>query len=143
MPDDHTPEQRSYNMSRIKRVNTTPELIVRKYLFSKGLRYRIDDKRYPGHPDIVLPKYRTVIYVNGCFWHHYDCRYFVWPKSNLDYWEAKINRNADRDRLNYKKMHDAGWHVIVVWECELKKEIKENTLEALYNSIVQHDNFDK
>lgn len=136
MADDHTPEQRSYNMSQIKRKDTKPEILVRKYLFSKGLRYRVDDKRYPGHPDLVFPKYKTAVYVNGCFWHHHDCSGFVWPKSNLDYWKPKIERNEKRDRENYQKMTELGWKVIVVWECELKKEKRDNTLDSLYQTII-------
>ena len=136
MADDHTPEQRSYNMSQIKRKDTKPEILVRKYLFSKGLRYRVDDKRYPGHPDLVFPKYKTAVYVNGCFWHHHDCSGFVWPKSNLDYWKPKIERNEKRDRENYQKMTELGWKVIVVWECELKKETRDNTLDSLYQTII-------
>lgn len=136
MTDDHTPEQRSYNMSKIKRKDTIPELIVRKYLFSKGLRYRVDDKRYPGRPDIVLPKYKTAIYVNGCFWHHHNCSYFVWPKSNIEYWKQKIERNVKRDVQNYQEMKDMGWHVIIVWECKLKKKVRTKTLVELYDEIV-------
>ncbi|WP_133529317.1 very short patch repair endonuclease [Aminicella lysinilytica] len=134
--DDHTLEQRSYNMSKIKRKDTKPELIVRKYLFSKGLRYRIDDKRYPGRPDLVLPKYKTVIYVNGCFWHHHNCKYFVWPKSNIEYWREKIEKNVSRDTLNYNKMKDMGWSVIIIWECQLKKDKREETLDELFREIV-------
>ena len=100
MADDHTPEQRSYNMSQIKRKDTKPEILVRKYLFSKGLRYRVDDKRYPGHPDLVFPKYKTAVYVNGCFWHKHNCKRFVWPSSNEEYWHKKINRNVERDAEN-------------------------------------------
>ncbi|TDP46462.1 T/G mismatch-specific endonuclease [Aminicella lysinilytica] len=136
MLDDHTLEQRSYNMSKIKRKDTKPELIVRKYLFSKGLRYRIDDKRYPGRPDLVLPKYKTVIYVNGCFWHHHNCKYFVWPKSNIEYWREKIEKNVSRDTLNYNKMKDMGWSVIIIWECQLKKDKREETLDELFREIV-------
>lgn len=137
MADDHTPEQRSYNMSRIRRKNTSPEIIVRKYLFAKGLRYRIDDKRFPGRPDLVLPKYKTVVFINGCFWHHHDCKYFVWPKSNLEYWNAKIKRNEERDALNISRIHQLGWKVIVVWECELKKMNRQDTLDKLFLQITE------
>ena len=96
--DNHTKEVRSYNMSRIRSVNTKPEEIVRKYLFSKGLRFRKNVKKLSGKPDIVLPKYKTVIFVNGCFWHgHQGCRYFVMPKSNTEYWYKKLNHNIERD----------------------------------------------
>ncbi len=135
MADDHTPEQRSYNMSRIQRKNTAPEYLVRRFLFSKGLRYRIDDKRFPGRPDIVFPKYKTVVFVNGCFWHHHDCKYFVWPKSNMEYWTTKIKRNEERDAVNIEKIQQMGWKVIIVWECELKKEVRETTLSNLYSQI--------
>ena len=118
MADVHTPEQRSYNMSRIHGKNTKPEELVRKYLFAQGFRYRKNDTRYPGKPDIVLPKYRTVIFVNGCFWHKHDgCRYFVWPKSNIEFWEEKITRNVNRDNDNYQKLKEMGWNVLIVWEC--------------------------
>lgn len=132
--DDHTPEQRSYNMSRIKRKDTKPEFIVRKYLFSKGLRYRIDDKRFPGHPDLVFPRYKTVVFVNGCFWHHHNCKFFVWPKSNTEYWIPKIKRNEERDLSNIAQIQLMGWQVLVVWECELKNN-KEEILLKLYNQI--------
>ena len=95
--DNHTPEQRHFNMSRIANKNTKPEEKFKKYLFSQGFRYRKNDKRYPGHPDIVLPKYRTIIFVNGCFWHMHDCKEFVLPKSNLDYWLPKLEKNKQRD----------------------------------------------
>ena len=136
MADVHTPEQRSYNMSRIRGKNTKPEEQVRKYLFSQGFRYRKNDVRLPGKPDIVLPKYRTVIFVNGCFWHaHEGCRYFVWPKSNVDFWKVKINGNAERDLRNHQLLNEQGWNVIVVWECQLKKATIDDTLQALVNQI--------
>ena len=135
MADDHTPEQRSYNMSRIKRKNTAPEILVRKYLFSRGLRYRVDDRRFTGRPDLVFPRYKTVVFVNGCFWHHHDCESFVWPKSNIDYWTAKIKRNETRDALNTERIQQMGWKVIVVWECKLKTERREETLKTLYEHI--------
>lgn len=118
--DNHTVEQRHYNMSRINSKNTKPEEQVRKFLFAHGFRYRKNDKRYPGHPDIVLPKYKTVIFVNGCFWHIHDCKEFVLPKSNLDYWLPKLERNKQRDKENIEKLQSLGWNVIIVWECELK-----------------------
>ncbi len=120
--DNHTTEQRHYNMSRITSKNTKPEEIVRKFLFAHGFRYRKNDKRYPGHPDIVLPKYKTVIFINGCFWHMHDCNEFVLPKSNLDYWLPKLERNKQRDKENIEKIQALGWRVIVVWECELNNE---------------------
>lgn len=136
MGDVHTPEQRSFNMSRIRSKNTKPEEMVRKYLFSQGFRYRKNDPRLPGKPDIVLPKYKTVIFVNGCFWHgHTGCRYFVWPKNNEDFWKKKINSNIDRDKQVVKRLEDLGWNVIVVWECELKRQVRDDRLSALVNEI--------
>lgn len=118
--DNHTQEQRHYNMSQIKSKNTKPEDFVRKYLFAQGFRFRKNDKRYVGHPDIVLPKYKTAIFINGCFWHMHDCKDFVLPKSNLEYWIPKLERNKKRDELNINLLQSNGWHVIVIWECELK-----------------------
>ncbi len=136
MADVHTPEIRSYNMSQIKGKDTKPEETVRKYLFSKGFRYRKNVTKLPGKPDIVLKKYRTCIFVNGCFWHkHEGCKYFVWPKSNTEFWENKINRNAERDEKEYRLLKEAGWNVIIVWECELKKDKREETLENLTNKL--------
>ena len=137
MADIHSKETRSYNMSRIKGKDTKPEVIVRKFLFSRGLRFRKNDKRYPGHPDIVLPKYSTIIFVHGCFWHlHENCRYAVMPSSNTDYWENKLIGNSNRDKRNEELLISMGWKVIVVWECELKKDKREQTLYNLYDQIV-------
>ena len=137
--DVHTKEKRSYNMSQIKSKNTKPEEIVRKYLFSKGLRYRKNDKRLPGHPDVVLPKYKTVIFVNGCFWHvHEGCKYFKWPENNADFWINKLTGNKNRDVLNYQKLQELGWKVIVVWECELKSKNYTERLYKLYLEITRN-----
>lgn len=134
--DVHDKATRSYNMSQIKSKYTKPEEIVCKYLFSKGFRYRKNDKRYPGKPDIVLPKYRTIIFVNGCFWHrHEGCRYFVVPKTNTEFWMNKINRNVERDKENISKLEADGWNVITVWECELKPTVRELTLKKLIYDI--------
>lgn len=123
-------------MSRIKSSNTKPEEIVRKYLFSKGFRYRKNDKRYPGKPDIVLPKYRTIIFVNGCFWHgHKDCKYYVVPKTNTDFWLNKINHNIERDQKQINQLKMEGWNVIVVWECQLKQEKQNDTLMSIERNI--------
>lgn len=138
MADVHTPEQRSYNMSQIRSKNTKPEELVRKFLFSKGFRYRKNDARLPGKPDIVLPKYKTVIFVNGCFWHgHEGCRYFVWPKNNAEFWKAKISGNIQRDAQCVRLLKEQGWNVIVVWECELKKANREATLIGLEARLKQ------
>ena len=127
------------NMSRIRSTNSKPEEIVRKYLFSKGFRYRKNVKKLPGCPDIVLPKYKTVIFVNGCFWHKHDCPRFVWPSSNQDYWIPKIQRNIERERLNAAELQKKGWHIITVWECELKKKNRELRLERLLSEITRED----
>ena len=137
MADVHTPEQRSYNMSRIRSKNTKPEELVRKFLFSQGFRYRKNDARLPGKPDIVLPKYKTVIFVNGCFWHgHEGCRYFVWPKNNAEFWEEKITGNIQRDKHNHQILANQGWRVIEIWECQLKRSVVDNTLQNLVLQII-------
>ena len=121
-------------MSRIRSKNSKPEVIVCKFLFSKGFRYRKNVKKLPGCPDIVLKKYKTVIFVNGCFWHKHDCPQFVWPKSNRDFWITKINRNAERDVNNYNQLISKGWKVIIIWECELKS-VRDDRLEKLIAEI--------
>ena len=132
MADKLTPEQRHRCMSHIRSRDTKPEIIVRKYLFSRGFRYRVNVRRLPGTPDIVLRRYRTVIFVNGCFWHgHEGCRYYVLPKSNVDYWRNKIERNREHDRKDRIMLRDMGWHVIQLWECQLKPKVRERTLEGL------------
>ena len=135
MADNHTAESRSRNMSHIRSTNTKPEEMVRKYLFSKGFRYRKNDRRLPGCPDIVLPKYNTIIFVNGCFWHKHDCPRFVWPSTNVEYWVPKITANVERDHKNYKTLRSMGWNVIVVWECELKKKVFDNTMQGLIEEL--------
>ena len=136
MADTHSKEVRSKNMSHIRSTNSKPEETVRKYLFSKGLRYRKNVRRLPGCPDIVLPKYRTVIFVNGCFWHKHDCGRFVWPSSNEEYWHQKISRNIERDAENQKLLMEQGWRVLVIWECQLKKKVAAEILLQLYNDII-------
>ena len=138
MADNHSKEVRSMNMSHIRSKNTKPEERVCKYLFSKGLRYRKNVKTLPGCPDIVLPKYRTVIFVNGCFWHKHDCSRFVWPSSNKEYWEPKIMHNVERDQKNTKLLQSQGWHVVTIWECEIKKQYEER-LDALVEDIIKHE----
>ncbi len=140
MADNKTPEERSRNMSNIKSENTKPENIVRKYLFKKGFRYRKNDKRYPGKPDIVLPKYHTVIFVNGCFWHMHNCSRGKMPLSNKNYWIPKIKRNIERDKNNIINLESMGWNVIVIWECELKKRCAEERLKKLCEEIRINDN---
>jgi len=121
MTDTRDKAARSYNMSRIRSKDTKPELAVRKYLFSQGFRYRLHVKDLPGKPDIVLPKYKTIIFVNGCFWHgHKDCKYYRLPKSRVDFWENKVNYNRQNDEKKRKKLEELGWKVIVVWGCEVR-----------------------
>lgn len=138
MADIKSPEERSLNMAHIRSKNTKPEEIVRKYLFSEGFRYRKNDRRYPGKPDIVLPKYRTIVFVNGCFWHqHPGCKYAHIPKSNFEFWKKKFDKNIARDQANIKKLEEMGWNVIVVWECELStKEKRRKRLEELAAEIL-------
>ena len=134
--DVHDRETRSYNMSCIKGKGTKPEEIVRKYLFSQGFRYRKNDKRLPGTPDIVLPKYKTVIFVNGCFWHgHKGCKYFVWPKNNAEFWKKKIEDNISRDQKSIELLEVQGWSVIIIWECELKKVSIDETLKNIKEKL--------
>lgn len=119
-------------MSRIKGKDTKPEIVVRKFLFSKGLRYRLYDKKLPGKPDIVLPKYKTVIFVHGCFWHgHENCKYFSIPKTRTEWWTEKIMKNKANDEKNEAALVALGWKVIEVFECELKKDTKESTLNNI------------
>lgn len=123
MADVHSKAVRSYNMSRIRGKDTKPELIVRKFLYASGFRYRLHDKRLPGKPDIVLPKYKTVIFINGCFWHgHKGCRYFVVPKTRTQWWLDKIERNQTNETKNFSFLKKSGWKVIRIWECDLKKK---------------------
>jgi len=132
MADVHTKEQRSYNMSRIRSKDTKPELLVRKFLFSKGFRYRLHVKALPGKPDIVLPKYKTVIFIHGCFWHgHENCKYFVVPKTKPEWWLNKISGNIANDKKAGKNLLSAGWNIIAIWECELKPSSIVNTLAGL------------
>ena len=137
MADVHDADTRSYNMSCVKSKNTKPEIWVRKYLFACGFRYRINVKKLPGNPDIVLPKYKTAIFVNGCFWHgHKNCRYFVIPKTRTEWWLDKINRNIDRDQANILALKKSGWRVITIWECQLKPAIRDDTLLNLSKIIL-------
>lgn len=136
LADNHSKEIRSKNMSHIRSTNSKPEEIVRKYLFSKGLRYRKNVRTLPGKPDIVLPKYKTIVFVNGCFWHRHDCGRFVMPSSNTEYWEKKINGNVERDKTNIASLEEQGWRVIVIWECQLKKKVREDNLMKLFCEII-------
>lgn len=134
MADVHSPSVRSYNMSRIKGRNTKPEMLVRKFLFSKGFRYRLHVKSLPGKPDIVLPKYKTVIFIHGCFWHgHENCKKFVIPKTRTEFWLEKIKTNISNDMNNAKKLRNYGWKVLIVWECMLDDN---NTLSTLMKNVI-------
>ncbi len=140
MVDKFSKDTRSYIMSRVKNKDTKPEILVRSYLFSKGLRFRKNDKRYPGRPDIVLPKYKTIVFVHGCFWHrHEGCKYATMPKSNVDFWKNKFYRNQERDEHNKKLLEEMCWNVITVWECQLKKNKQEQTLKELYAKIIENN----
>jgi DNA mismatch endonuclease (patch repair protein) len=140
MADIKSPEARSYNMSKIRGKDTKPELIVRKFLFKNGFRYRIHNEKLPGKPDMALPRYKTVIFVNGCFWHaHEGCKDFVWPRSNEAFWKEKIKSNVARDNANYEKLRSQGWNVIVCWECQLKnKAVREYTLLSIADAIIEN-----
>lgn len=132
MTDIHSKEVRSYNMSRIRGKDTKPELLVRKFLFANGFRYRLHDKKLPGKPDIVLKKYKTVIFVHGCFWHgHEGCRYAKIPNTNRDFWQKKIENNRSRDSVNQRELTMQGWRIFTIWECELLSK----SLSSLKNLI--------
>jgi DNA mismatch endonuclease (patch repair protein) len=136
MADVHSKEKRSFNMSRIRSKNTKPELTVRRFLFSKGFRFRIHVKELPGKPDIVLPKYRLIIFVQGCFWHnHQNCSRAVLPKSNQDYWRPKLERNISKDLTVKETLEKDGWTIYYIWECSLKTKVADKTLEELVRTL--------
>jgi DNA mismatch endonuclease (patch repair protein) len=139
MADVHDKKTRSYNMSRIKAKNTKPEMLVRKFLHAQGFRYSLHNKKLPGRPDIVLPKYRTVIFVHGCFWHgHNGCKYFVVPKTRTKWWLDKIGSNSQRDLENFSRLRKGGWKVITIFECKLKAKVREKTLKKLLAQLIQN-----
>ncbi len=136
MSDVHEPEVRSYNMSQISGKDTKPEMMVRKFLHANGFRYRLHAKDLPGKPDLVLPKYNSVILVHGCFWHaHEDCKYFKIPQTRTEWWREKLCGNKERDNKNIKKLEGGGWNVIVVWGCELKPDKNKKTLQNLTEKL--------
>ncbi len=148
MADVHNSEQRRFNMQQVKAKDTKPELLVRKFLFANGFRYRLHGltpgpspfgegrKKLPGKPDIILPKYKTVIFINGCFWHgHTNCKYFTIPKTRTKWWTNKINSNKANDAKAVRALKKDGWKVITVWECKLKPAKVEKTLARLLNAI--------
>ena len=137
MADTVSKEKRSDIRSPVTGTETTPDIIVRKYLFARGLRYRKNVKRLPGTPDIVLPKYKTAVFVNGCFWHgHKGCKYSHLPSTNFEYWEKKIADNIERDERKKRELEGLGYRVLIIWQCQLKSNTKIETLEALYHNIV-------
>ncbi len=136
MTDIHSKKVRSYNMSRIRGKNTKPEMIVRKFLHRKGYRYGLHNKNLPGSPDLVMRKHKTVIFVNGCFWHgHKGCKYFVIPKTRTEFWSDKIEKNRSNDIKNYELLKKKGWRVLIIWECDLKERKVEKTLNTIINSL--------
>ena len=123
-------------MSHIKSKNTKPEILVRRFLFANGYRFRLHRKDLPGKPDIVLPKYKTVIFINGCFWHgHPDCKYATIPETNRKFWSKKISGNMERDKVTFSVLEKMGWRVIVIWQCELKPKTKDQTLQNLISTL--------
>lgn len=137
MPDVHDKVTRSYNMSRIRSTNTKPEILIRKFLHANGLRYKIHDNKLPGKPDIVLPKYKTVIFIHGCFWHsHADCKYAKFPKTNSSYWTPKIIHNTVKDKQHIRLLKQDGWKIIVLWTCKLKSKTINETSAALLKKII-------
>ena len=136
MTDVLSKEQRKRCMSHVRGKDTKPEVMVRQFLFSNGFRYRLYRKDLPGKPDIVLPKYKTVIFINGCFWHgHSGCKYATIPKANHDFWLAKISGNIERDKSNHAKLFELGWKVIEIWQCKLKPKFRDQTLTNLLTEL--------
>ena len=136
MADVHSKETRSYNMSRIRSTDTKPEMLVRRYLHSQGFRYKLHDKSLPGKPDIVLPKYKTVIFIHGCFWHgHEGCKYYKVPKTRTEWWLNKINRNKANDVKAILTLQANGWRILNIWECDIKPAVRDATLESISQSL--------
>jgi DNA mismatch endonuclease (patch repair protein) len=141
MADVHTKEQRSFNMSRIKGKDTKPEMLVRRFLHANGFRYKLHDKSLPGKPDIVLPKYKAVIFVHGCFWHgHEGCKYYVVPKTKTEVWLNKLAINQVNDSKAVNSLSSEGWKVLIVWECDLKPRTREKTLFLLLQNLSSSSN---
>jgi DNA mismatch endonuclease (patch repair protein) len=138
MSDVHTPATRSYNMSQVKGKDTKPEMLVRQYLHGQGLRYRLHDKSLPGKPDLVLPRYKTILFVHGCFWHkHEGCPKAAMPKTRTEWWQEKIGRNVVNDERQQRELASKGWKVLTVWECGLKPALREGTLRQLVAQITE------
>ena len=139
MTDTMTDAQRHYTMSQVHSASTKPELKLRHALWRQGFRYRMNDRHLPGSPDIVLPRYRSVIFVHGCFWHgHKGCKNYTVPKTNTDFWVAKVARNQERDQEVWRQLEAKGWSVIIVWECELKKSVLDETINRIAEEIRQN-----
>lgn len=140
MSDIFSKDKRSDIMSKISNKNTKPEILVRKYLFANGFRFRINDKRFPGKPDILLPKYKAAIFVNGCFWHgHENCKAATLPTSNTDYWANKITSNMERDKKVHAQLEQMGYRVFIIWQCQLKAKEKKSTLSNLVEKLIDQD----
>lgn len=133
-----TSEARRRNMQAIRAKDTKPEMLVRRYLHKMGLRYRLHDGNLPGKPDVVLPKYKTVVFVHGCFWHMHECDLFRFPKTRSDWWRNKLRNNRERDERCVAELEALGWNVIVVWECELKGANRDSVLAGIYRRIVEN-----
>lgn len=143
MADHLAPDKRSWNMAQIKSKDTSCELKVRKYLFSKGFRYRKNVANLPGKPDIVLPRYHTAVFIHGCFWHRHDgCKRASMPKSKQDYWQKKFTRNINNDILHKEQLEATGWNVIIVWECQINNSF-EKTMHQLIKQIKSHSSSNK
>lgn len=139
MADKDSEKQRHYIMSRIHATNTKPEIKLRKALFEKGFRYRVNVKTLPGKPDIVLPKYRTVIFVNGCFWHGHDgCKHYTVPATNTEFWVEKVRRNKERDAVDVQRLESLSWSVVTIWECELKSKVFQDTITKVETALVSN-----
>ena len=139
MSDTHSPSQRHANMAAIRSADTKPEIVLRHELWRRGFRYRVNDRRLPGSPDVVLPRYRTVVFVNGCFWHgHKGCSKYTVPKSNTEFWTAKVARNQARDQEVWRKLEAHGWAVVIVWECELDKAHLADTIDRVSSEIIHN-----
>lgn len=135
MADKFDKKTRSRVMSAVKNKNTKPEVNIRKALFSRGLRYKLHDKKLPGHPDLVFPKYKAVIFIHGCFWHHHDCKHGKLPVTNVVFWEEKMRKNIERDKQNISLLMAVGWRVKVIWTCELKFKKWLNSNNELINIV--------
>ena len=139
MPDVMTPEQRHETMAAIHSANTKPEIRLQHALWQRGFRYRVNDRRLPGSPDVVLPRYRTVVFVHGCFWHgHKGCPRYTIPKTNTEFWTAKVARNQARDQEVWRKLEAKGWAVVIVWECELDKAHLADTIDRVSSEIIHN-----